>query len=133
MCVFRSCAPTDGGAGTLAAGIRAGVPTLVCAAQGDQPFHGSLVQMLGVGKMMGMLGKVPAEKLGKAIAQTVVDEEMATKAKALGEQVRAEDGIANAIRFIDEQANSFAYPWPIKARQAGQVATPEVAVSVTRM
>jgi UDP:flavonoid glycosyltransferase YjiC (YdhE family) len=94
---MRGCAHTDGGAGTLAAGIRAGVPTLV-----------------------GMLGRVPAEDLGKAIAQTVADEEMATKAKAMGEQVRAEDGIANAIRFIDEQAASFAYPWPTKAAKAGK-------------
>lgn len=44
--LFPQCAAVvnHGGAGTLAAGIRAGRPTIVCATQGDQPFHGSLAR-----------------------------------------------------------------------------------------
>ena len=50
--LFPQCAAVvhHGGAGTLAAGIRAGCPTIVCATQGDQPFHGSIVQQRGIGK-----------------------------------------------------------------------------------
>ncbi|MCP4361913.1 MAG: glycosyltransferase family 1 protein, partial [Chloroflexi bacterium] len=56
--LFPQCAAVvhHGGAGTLAAGIRAGRPTIVCATQGDQPFHGSLVQTQGIGKYLGMIG-----------------------------------------------------------------------------
>ncbi|MET4165010.1 MULTISPECIES: glycosyltransferase [Gordonia] len=38
-----------GGAGTTAAGLRAGLPTLVCAVTADQPFWGERVRALGVG------------------------------------------------------------------------------------
>ena len=47
--LFPQCSAVvhHGGAGTLASGIRAGCPTIVCATQGDQPFYGSLVQKQG--------------------------------------------------------------------------------------
>ncbi|WP_439032481.1 glycosyltransferase [Gordonia terrae] len=39
-----------GGAGTTAAGLRAGLPTLICAVTADQPFWGQRVRALGVGE-----------------------------------------------------------------------------------
>ena len=38
-----------GGAGTTAAGLRAGRPTLICPFVGDQPFWGSQIDQLGSG------------------------------------------------------------------------------------
>ena len=69
-------------------------------------------------KLMGMLGKVTPEALGEEIAKVAADETMHSKAKALGEQVKAEDGIGNAIKFIDEMASSYAYPWPVEKAAA---------------
>lgn len=49
--VLPRCAAAvhHGGAGTTAASLRAGLPTLVCAVTADQPFWGERVRALGVG------------------------------------------------------------------------------------
>ena len=116
--LFPQCAAVvhHGGAGTLAAGIRAGRPTLVCATQGDQPFYGSLVQARGIGKYLGLVGsdKLTAETIAAGIKQVTSDQSIITAAQAMAEQVKTEDGVENAIRFIDKMAASFNYPWPIK-------------------
>jgi len=114
--LFPQCAAVvhHGGAGTLAAGIRAGCPTIVCATQGDQPFHGSLVQARGIGRYLGMVGspKLTAESIAAGIKDVTTDESIVAAAQAIGEEVRTEDGLANAIRFIDKMAESFEYPCP---------------------
>ena len=116
--LFPQCAAVvhHGGAGTLAAGIRAGCPTIVCATQGDQPFHGSIVQARGIGRYLGMVGspKLTAERIAAGIKEVTTDQAIIAAAKAIGEQVQSEDGIANAVGFIDRMAASFSYPWPVK-------------------
>ena len=116
--LFPQCAAVvhHGGAGTLATGIRAGCPTIVCATQGDQPFHGSIVQAQGIGKYLGMVGssKLTAELIASGIKEVTTDQAIVAAARAIGEQVQLEDGVANAINFIDKMATSFSYPWPIK-------------------
>jgi sterol 3beta-glucosyltransferase len=116
--LFPQCAAVvhHGGAGTLAAGIRAGCPTIVCATQGDQPFHGSIVQARGIGRYLGMVGspKLTAESIAAGIKEVTTDQSIVAAARAIGDQVRADDGLANAISFIDKMATSFSYPWPIK-------------------
>jgi sterol 3beta-glucosyltransferase len=103
-----------GGAGTLAAGIRAGRPTIVCATQGDQPFHGSIAQAQGVGLYLGMVGspKLTPEKVAAGITEAATDPAISAAAEAMGEQVRAEDGVATAISFIDKVPSAMRYPWP---------------------
>ena len=105
-----------GGAGTLAAGIRAGCPTIVCATQGDQPFHGSLVQAQGIGKYLGMVGsaKLTAESIAAGIGEVMTDQSIIAAARAISRQVQSEDGVANAISFIDKMATLFSYPWPME-------------------
>jgi len=114
--LFPQCAAVvhHGGAGTLAAGIRAGCPTIVCATQGDQPFHGSIVQARGIGRYLGMVGsaKLTAERMAADIEEVMTDQTIISAARAVSVQVQAEDGVANAIRFIDKMATSFSYPWP---------------------
>lgn len=116
--LFPQCTAVvhHGGAGTLAAGIRVGRSTIVCATQGDQPFHGSLVQTHGAGKYLGMIGssKVTAEHLAAGIEEVTTDQSIISAAQVLSAQVQSEDGTANAISFIDKMATSFSYPWPIK-------------------
>jgi len=117
--LFPQCAAVvhHGGAGTLAAGIRAGSPTIVCAMQGDQPFHGSLVQTQGIGKYMGMIGspKLTADSIATAIKSVTTDKDIITAAKAMSFQVQSEDGLENAISFIDHMVTTFSYPWAIKS------------------
>ena len=90
-----------GGAGTTAAGLRAGKPTIICPFFGDQPFWGKRVFELGVGPPPIPQKKLSVEKLAQAIRTAVTDETMRNKAVVLGQKIRAETGIVNAITVIE--------------------------------
>jgi sterol 3beta-glucosyltransferase len=89
-----------GGAGTTAAGLRAGVPSVIVPFFGDQPFWGRRVAELGVGPAPIPRKKLTAERLARAIQAAVTDEEMRQRAARLGAQIRAEDGIAGAVAVV---------------------------------
>ncbi len=91
-----------GGAGTTAAGLRAGVPTIVIPFFGDQPFWGQRVAELGVGPELIPRKKLTAEPLAAAIHRAVTDRSMRQRAADLGAKIQAEDGIANAVATIHE-------------------------------
>lgn len=90
-----------GGAGTTAAGLRAGKPTVICPFFGDQPFWGSQVEKLGVGPKPVPQKKLTADKLAAAIRTAVTDQTMHAHAAALAEQIRAEDGVHTAVDLIE--------------------------------
>ena len=89
-----------GGAGTTAAGLRAGCPTIICPFFGDQPFWGQRVQALGVGSKPIPQKKLTVEKLATAICEVTTNPTIRQKAEALGKKISAEEGVANAISFI---------------------------------
>jgi sterol 3beta-glucosyltransferase len=91
-----------GGAGTTAAGLEAGVPSIIIPFFGDQPFWGKRVEELGVGPKPIPRRKLSAERLAEAIIEAGSDEKMRRRAAELGEKIRAEDGVANAVSFIRE-------------------------------
>ena len=90
-----------GGAGTTSASLRAGTPTVVVPFFADQPFWGWRVQKLGVGPKPIPRQKLTAAKLATAIQQAVNDPDIQEKAKTLGENIRAEDGIRKAVEEIE--------------------------------
>ena len=90
-----------GGAGTTAAGLRAGKPSVICPFMGDQPFWGSRVHALGAGPQPIPQKKLTAENLAQALQVAAKDITVRKKAEALGEQIRGEDGIANAVAAIE--------------------------------
>lgn len=89
-----------GGAGTTAAGLRAGVPSIVVPFFGDQPYWGRRVYELGVGPRPIPRRWLTAEHLAQAITQTVTDAGMRQRAAELGQKIRAEDGIGQAVALI---------------------------------
>jgi UDP:flavonoid glycosyltransferase YjiC (YdhE family) len=89
-----------GGAGTTAAGLRAGRPTLVVPFFADQPFWGRRVHELGAGPEPLSPKKLTADRLAQAILQTVTDPAIETRAGALGEKIREEDGVRRAAEII---------------------------------
>jgi sterol 3beta-glucosyltransferase len=89
-----------GGSGTTAAGLRAGVPSILVPFFGDQPYWGRRVHALGVGPMPIQRKALTAHKLAEAISQAVNDETMQAKASAMGERIRSEDGVGSAVAFI---------------------------------
>ena len=90
-----------GGVGTLSAGLRAGKPTVVCPFVADQPFWGRRVESLGVGPPPIPQRKLTADNLAWAVRQAVTDEPMRRRAAELGAKIRAEDGIPNAVKFVE--------------------------------
>ena len=90
-----------GGAGTTAAGLRAGCPTVICTFIADQPFWGDRVHKLGAGSQPIPQKKLTAAKLAAAIREVTTDPAIKRNAEALGANIRGEDGIANAIRVIE--------------------------------
>lgn len=93
-----------GGAGTTAAGLRAGVPSIVVPFMGDQPFWGKRVADLGVGPAPIPRKKLTADKLARAISIAVSDTTMRQRAADLGARIRAEDGITAAVAQIEAWA-----------------------------
>jgi sterol 3beta-glucosyltransferase len=91
-----------GGAGTTAAGLRAGVPSVVIPFFADQPFWGRRVYELGVGPAPVPLKKLTVERLANAIHQAVTDQGMRQRAARLGAKIQAEDGIAAAVAVIQQ-------------------------------
>ncbi len=91
-----------GGAGTTAAGLRAGVPSIIVPFFGDQPFWGERVKVLGVGPEPIPRKQLTVDKLAYAIHTAATHQPMQKRAAELGEKIRAEDGVGNAVRVIEQ-------------------------------
>ena len=90
-----------GGAGTTAAGLRAGVPTIITPIYGDQFFWAQGVAALGVGPPPIPHKHLTAEQLATAIRLATSDQAMQERARAVGHTLREEDGVAPAVRVIE--------------------------------
>ena len=91
-----------GGAGTTAASLRAGVPTVIVPFHGDQRFWGRRVQELGAGPAPIPRRRLDAELLAGALLAATSDPTLRDRAAALGERIRAEDGVGDAVRWIED-------------------------------
>jgi sterol 3beta-glucosyltransferase len=90
-----------GGAGTTAAGLRAGVPSIVVPFFGDQLFWGQRVEKLGVGTAPIPRKKLTVDNLARAIDRAVTDRVMCQQSASLGAKIQSEDGIAIAVSVIE--------------------------------
>ncbi len=95
-----------GGSGSTAAGLRAGVPSLVVAFFGDQPFWGRRVFELGCGPQPILRKQLTIERLAAALDRAVQDETMRDQAAEVDRKLQSEDGIARAIAFIERTVAS---------------------------
>ena len=100
--LFPRCSAVihHGGAGTTAAGLRGGTPSIVVPFHGDQPFWGQLVTKLGVGPRPIPRNKLTADLLAQAIKDTQSSPGMRERAARLGTLIQKEDGLTNAIQII---------------------------------
>lgn len=89
------------GAGTTAAAVRAGIPTVPVPFVGDQFFWGWQLQRLGVATSRLERHSLTAERLAEAI-HLAGKPAMIERAAVLGCRVRAEDGVAAAIRQLKD-------------------------------
>jgi sterol 3beta-glucosyltransferase len=89
-----------GGAGSTAAGLRAGRPTLVCPFVGDQPFWGARVHAMGAGPAPlrpSRLGARLTDRLGELVRQ----DGYRTRAQEIAGRINAEDGLAAGVRAVE--------------------------------
>jgi UDP:flavonoid glycosyltransferase YjiC (YdhE family) len=89
-----------GGAGTTAAGLRAGVPTVVCPFFGDQPYWGERVASLGAGPAPLPVKSLTAESLAAALRAAVRNPALRESAAAVADRLAAEDGVAAACEVL---------------------------------
>ena len=86
-----------GGAGTVGASLRAGIPTLIKPWFGDQFFWASRVTKLGVGLKVSSLR---SDEIANALIKATTSKVMLEKAARVGERIRAENGVDNALQAI---------------------------------
>jgi UDP:flavonoid glycosyltransferase YjiC (YdhE family) len=91
-----------GGASTTAAGLKAGVPSIVIPFFGDQPFWGQRVADLGVGTKPIPRKMLTAKRLADAIQEVLTNKDMRQRAAHLGKQIQSEKGIESAVDIITQ-------------------------------
>ncbi|MEC3956781.1 nucleotide disphospho-sugar-binding domain-containing protein [Nocardia sp. CDC153] len=87
-----------GGAGTTAAALRAGVPSVICSVQADQPYWGRQLEQLGLGVTVPFAG-LTANRLERSLIRATAPEVVAWAA-AYGAGFR-DDGVARAADVIE--------------------------------
>ncbi len=93
-----------GGAGTTAAGLTAGKPTIIIPHNADQPAWGLRVYELGVGAKPIKKTKLTADKLASAIS-FALQPHIIANAEKLGEDFRKENGVEKAVDLITKYLN----------------------------
>jgi sterol 3beta-glucosyltransferase len=91
-----------GGPLTMAVGLRAGIPTIVIPFFGDQPFWGRRIYELGAGPQPIPRKQLSVDQLAAAISTAISDASMRKRAEALGERIRAENGVARAVEVLEQ-------------------------------
>ena len=89
-----------GGSGTTAAGLRAGVPSIIVPFDGDQFFWGQRVAALGLGPQPIPQTLLSTERLVSAIRAVTTNQSMRTRAATIAQQIQSEDGITKAVEII---------------------------------
>ncbi len=91
-----------GGSGTTGFGIWAGVPTILTPFLFDQFYWGWRIESLGIGPKPIPFKKLTAAKLAEAIETAVYNPQMRQRAAELGQVIRQEDGISNAVKLVEQ-------------------------------
>ncbi len=95
-----------GGAGTTAAALRSGRPSMVIPLAGDQPFWARRVNELRVGPGSITIQSLTAERLRAAIA-LAGGSAVKQRAEEVGDWLGAEDGVGKAVRLIEGHTARF--------------------------
>jgi sterol 3beta-glucosyltransferase len=110
--LFERCSAVvhHGGAGTTAAALKAGVPSVVVPHMIDQIAWGRTIHALGAGPAPIRRRKLSPERLHRAITAAVTDVSIRERAAALGERIREEDGIKCAVEVFEKHMERIAGP-----------------------
>ncbi|MFR9676407.1 glycosyltransferase [Streptomyces sp. TR02-1] len=90
------------GAGTTAAGLRAGVPAVPVPVQFDGGFWARRLVSLGVAPAAVPLRRLDERSLGAALVRATGDPSYTRRARGLGTRIRAEDGVAPVLAALEQ-------------------------------
>lgn len=90
-----------GGAGTAAAALRAGVPSVAVPVRADQPFWAARTVALGTSPGVVPVKRLTAERLAAAVTAAVTDGRYRQRAAAVADRVAHEDGCAPVVATVD--------------------------------
>jgi sterol 3beta-glucosyltransferase len=89
------------GAGTTAAGLRAGVPTIALPAFGDGPFWARRLQDLGVSGATIPQRRLDVQRLAEAMRSAAFDPGLRARTQQLARRIDGEDGAAQALSVVE--------------------------------
>jgi sterol 3beta-glucosyltransferase len=89
------------GAGTTAAGIRAGGPAIALPAYGDGPFWAQRISELGVSATTISQRKLSADRLADAMRTAIADSRLRETSQQLAASVACEDGAAHVVTAVE--------------------------------
>jgi UDP:flavonoid glycosyltransferase YjiC (YdhE family) len=95
-----------GGAGTTAASLRAGLPTIVVPFFLDQFFWGRRVFELGAGPRPIPRKRLDADNLAAALRQATTEPLMRDRAALLARHIGNEDGVARAVAVFERHMHT---------------------------
>ena len=90
-----------GGAGTTAAGLRAGLPTLICPLVVDQPFWGRRVSSLGCGPKPQSLKGLRSERFADGLTELTQTASYRVRAREVASAMAEEDGVTRAVEIVE--------------------------------
>jgi UDP:flavonoid glycosyltransferase YjiC (YdhE family) len=99
-----SCVIHHGGAGTTAAGLALGRPTIIVPFFGDQQFWGGIVGVARAGPMPVPYKQLTVEKLTEAI-KTALKPSTQDKAQEIANKMRNESGVKDGVRSFHRHLN----------------------------
>ena len=103
--IFPHCAAVihHGGAGTTQSATHCGCPSVVVEHALDQRLWGVLLNRAGLARKALHRRSLTPARLAKAVRKVLGSMEMATRAKAAGMALQAENGVRRAVELIEER------------------------------
>jgi sterol 3beta-glucosyltransferase len=89
------------GAGTTAAGLRAGVPAIPVPVLADQPFWARRLHTLGAATAPIPLPQLTADRLAAALKETRQNPHLPARAAAISSRLAVEDGTNRIVRWLE--------------------------------
>ena len=127
--LFPRCAAIvhHAAAGTTAAALRAGRPSVPVPHMSNQSQWARRIHQLGVSTVAIPRSRLNAERLGEAIAAATTDRPMSDRSRALGKEIRAEDGVGEAVAALERHLAGRTARALGQEQTAGQIDHQEVS------
>lgn len=97
-----------GGAGTTAAGLRAGKPSVICPFIGDQPFWARCLHERGLSPASIPQRKLTSRNLADAILEALRNPAIQRACSDIAAKLATEDGLANAVKALESVARRWS-------------------------